>query len=87
VSNRIHKRALHQPQGHEEDLFQGGTMGIVMIRCPATGREIPTGIKIDRPGFECSPVFFAQTYCRFCRSEHQWFAKDAWVEESTVSAA
>jgi hypothetical protein len=87
VSNRIHKRALHQPQGHEEDLFQGGTMGIVMIRCPATGREISTGIKVDRPRFECSPVFFAQTFCPFCRTEHQWFAKDAWVEESVVSAA
>ena len=56
-------------------------MGIVMIRCPATGRDISTGIKVDRPRFECSPVFFAQTFCPFCRTEHQWFAKDAWVED------
>lgn len=62
-------------------------MGNVMIRCPITGREISTGIKTDRPTFECSPVFFAQSFCRFCRTEHQWFAKDAWVEESAVSAA
>jgi hypothetical protein len=62
-------------------------MGIVMIRCPATGRGISTGMKADRLHFECSPVFFAQSYCRFCRSEHQWFAKDAWVEETAVSAA
>ena len=62
-------------------------MGIVMTRCPATGREISTGINVDRPRFECSPVFFAQTYCPFCRSEHQWFAKDAWVKESAASAA
>ena len=56
-------------------------MGIVMIRCPATGREISTGIQIDRPQFESTPVFFAQTYCPFCRAEHRWFAKDAWVRE------
>ena len=62
-------------------------MGIVMIRCPVTGREIPTGIKTDRPTFECSAVFFAQSFCQFCRTEHQWFAKDAWVEESPASAA
>jgi hypothetical protein len=62
-------------------------MGIVMIRCPATGREISTGIKVDRSSFECSPVFFAQTYCHFCCCEHQWFAKDAWVEEKAASAA
>jgi hypothetical protein len=61
-------------------------MGIVMIRCPATGQEISTGIKVDRPRFECSPVFFAQTYCRFCGTEHQWFAKDAWVAESAASS-
>ena len=62
-------------------------MGIVMIRCPATGHELSTGMKVERPDFECSPVFFAQTYCRFCGSEHQWFAKDAWVEETAASAA
>jgi hypothetical protein len=89
MSNRIHKRALDEraraptSQKHR----QGGTMGIVMIRCPATGRDISTGIKVDRPRFECSPVFFAQTYCPFCRSEHQWFAKDAWVEDQPASAA
>jgi hypothetical protein len=62
-------------------------MGIVMIRCPATGREISTGIKVDRPQFEATPVFFAQTYCQFCRAEHQWFAKDAWVEEPSAASA
>jgi hypothetical protein len=62
-------------------------MGIVMIRCPTTGREVSTGIEVDRPRFECSPVFFAQTFCPFCRAEHQWFAKDAWVKESAASAA
>jgi hypothetical protein len=30
-------------------------------------------------------VFFAQTYCSFCRIEHQWFAKDAWVAESAAA--
>jgi hypothetical protein len=62
-------------------------MGIVMIRCPATGREISTGIKIDRSRFECTPVFFARTYCPLCRAEHQWFAKDAWVREPGAATA
>jgi hypothetical protein len=38
-------------------------MGIVMIKCPQTGREIPTGIKADRERFRCSAVFFAGTHC------------------------
>jgi hypothetical protein len=62
-------------------------MGIVMIRCPATGREISTGIEIDRSRFECTPVFFARTYCPLCRAEHQWFAKDGWVREAGAATA
>ena len=34
-------------------------MGVVMIKCPQTGRAIPTGMKADRERFRCSTVFFA----------------------------
>jgi hypothetical protein len=54
-------------------------MGVVMIQCPNTGREISTGIETDRTSFNATPVFYARTYCRFCRAEHDWFARDAWV--------
>jgi hypothetical protein len=57
-------------------------MGIVMIKCPRSGREIATGIKADRERFRCSAVFFARTYCSICRANHEWFAKEAWVYES-----
>ncbi len=56
-------------------------MGTVMIRCPQTGREIPTGITTDRDSFNATPVFFAQTYCPICRLTHEWFARNAWVDE------
>jgi hypothetical protein len=56
-------------------------VGIVMIKCPQTGRAIPTGIKADRENFRCSAVFFARTYCSICQANHEWFAKEAWVYE------
>jgi hypothetical protein len=56
-------------------------MGTVMIRCPATGAKISTGIEIDRLKFACSPVFFSDAYCRLCDASHRWFAREAWVEE------
>ena len=56
-------------------------MGTVMIRCPATGAKISTGIEADRSKFACSPVFFADAYCRVCDAQHRWFAPEAWVEE------
>ncbi len=59
-------------------------MGIVMIKCPQTGRAIPTGIKADRESFRCSAVFFARTHCSICQTNHDWFAKEAWVYEPRV---
>jgi hypothetical protein len=54
-------------------------MGVLMIRCPETGREIPAGIDVDHSSFRSSAVFFSRSYCTFCRTEHEWFARDAWV--------
>ena len=58
-------------------------MGLLMIRCPVTGREIATGIKANRFSFNRSPVFFGHTFCPICQRNHEWFAKDAWVRELT----
>ena len=58
-------------------------MGAVMIRCPRSGRGIPTGYEADPARFAKSPVFFSVTYCPICRAEHQWFAADAWVRDAT----
>ena len=38
-------------------------MGAVMVRCPETGRDIPTGLVTDRQSFDATPVFFARVYC------------------------
>jgi hypothetical protein len=57
-------------------------MGTVMIRCPETGREIPTGYEADTTHFNATPVFFARAFCPICRTEHEWFAKEAWVCDS-----
>jgi hypothetical protein len=59
-------------------------MGTVMVKCPKTGREIPTGLEVEAESFYSSPVFFARTYCPICRKDHEWFAGDAWVCESNA---
>jgi hypothetical protein len=56
-------------------------MGMIMIRCPQTGRVVPTGIEADRERFRSSTVFFARTLCSVCNTNHEWFAKEAWVCE------
>ena len=61
-------------------------MGIVMIKCPQTGRAISTGIKADQEKFRRSTVFFARTYCSICQVNHEWFAREAWLCEPTEMA-
>jgi hypothetical protein len=57
-------------------------MGAVMVRCPKTGLDIPTGMVADRESFKAMPVFFARVQCPVCRTQHEWFAQDAWVCEA-----
>ena len=54
-------------------------MGTVMIKCPDTGRDIATGFVADRMSFSATPVFFARVFCPLCQTEHEWFAREAWV--------
>jgi hypothetical protein len=56
-------------------------MGDVMIKCPDTGRDIPTGMIADRTSFSATPVFFARVLCPLCNTQHEWFAREAWVCE------
>jgi hypothetical protein len=61
-------------------------MGIIMIKCRETGRAISTGIKAERDDFRRTPVFFARTRCPICEIYHEWFAREAWVDESQSGA-
>ena len=60
-------------------------MGLLLIRCPKTGRAISTGRNATAAALRCSPVFFSQTYCALCHETHQWFATEAWVKDSESS--
>jgi hypothetical protein len=82
-------RGAFQPAGVllqeiEKNNFQGGDMGMVMVKCPQTGHAIPTGIKTDRESFARSAVFFSRTRCPICHAEHAWFAREAWVDEPSI---
>jgi hypothetical protein len=54
-------------------------MGAIMIKCPVTGRDVPTSLDVEPVKFSSMPVFFSRTYCTHCKTEHEWFAKEAWV--------
>ena len=67
----------------EAGLASGGgeDMGIVWIRCPATGRKAPTGIKIEARSLEEFPSELRKRRCPLCGMRHDWQDGDAWIKK------
>jgi len=59
---------------HEE-----GIMGVLMIECPSTGREVSTGIEML--DVEQLPTVKATIVCSACGRIHEWTKHDAWLAE------
>jgi hypothetical protein len=59
---------------HEE-----GIMGVLMIQCPSTGREVSTGIEML--DVDQLPAVKAKTVCPACGRVHEWTKHDAWLAD------
>jgi endogenous inhibitor of DNA gyrase (YacG/DUF329 family) len=59
---------------------RGGVMGIITIRCPATGRDVSTGIEMS--DVEQLPGVKAKMVCPACGRVHDWTRDDAWLADS-----
>jgi len=47
-------------------------MGIISIRCPRTGDEVPVGIEMDRESWDTLPIVTSRMRCPACGAEHVW---------------
>jgi hypothetical protein len=54
-------------------------MSSVMIRCPATGRSVPTGIETEPAVFRRLPKVAGRMQCPACGQEHVWSVGAAWL--------
>jgi len=52
---------------------------ILMFRCPATRRELSTGIEMDAATFKQLPNVRSLMRCPICKIDHSWSTKDAWL--------
>ena len=59
---------------HEE-----GIMGVLMIQCPSTGREVSTGIEML--DIAQLPAVKARTVCSACGCVHEWTKHEARLAE------
>ena len=59
------------------ELARGGVMGIIMIRCPADGNDVSTGIEMA--DLEQLPNVPATMWCSECGHSHTWTQSEAWL--------
>jgi len=54
----------------------------VMIRCPVTGRTVPTGLTADPRTWKDRPIGLNRMPCPECKQTHAWSKNDAYLEHS-----
>ena len=51
-------------------------MGVIVVKCPVSGRDFSTGIKIDRDDFRLLPEVLTHSHCPYCSLEHSWWTRE-----------
>jgi hypothetical protein len=59
----------------------GGSVGVLLITCPVTGKEFSTGIETDEQSLDLIPDTVARSICPHCGDEHAWSKLDARLSE------
>lgn len=54
-------------------------MPMVMIKCPKTGKDVPTGIAMDKKSFDTSQMSGNRLRCPHCGDTHVWNKSDAYI--------
>jgi hypothetical protein len=51
----------------------------VLIRCPQTGKDVPTGIILDAEVFLKANLHDKEAHCPHCGRQHHWEQADAYL--------
>jgi predicted RNA-binding Zn-ribbon protein involved in translation (DUF1610 family) len=60
-------------------------MGMVMIKCPGTGRAVPTGIELEEETFTNLPNVGSGMTCPACGGHHIWRKAEAWLDDGSAT--
>ena len=56
-------------------------MGVLLARCPVTGKKFSTGIQVETTTIDTLPQVRTRSYCPYCEAEHVWWTSDAFLVE------
>lgn len=61
-------------------------MARIMIKCPTTGADVSTVLRMHQPQLDKLSGEFAFR-CKSCNEIHRWSRPDAWVEGGEMPSA
>jgi hypothetical protein len=56
-------------------------MGILLIKCPATGRSFTTGIQAEPDTVGNLPQVLNRSKCPHCGAEHLWWTHEGFLAD------
>jgi hypothetical protein len=57
-------------------------MGVLMLKCPTTGREFSTGIFAEEDTFKKLPNTVTKATCPHCSRLHSWWTRETRLAKS-----
>ena len=78
IASHLAVKCLVQTESRTVDLMMIHT-SVVMVRCPATSRELSTGVEMDVATFERLPDIRSRIKCPVCNLDHDWSTREAWL--------
>jgi hypothetical protein len=77
------KLGTNRPAGRFRQTCWGDSrMGVLLFRCPRTGKTFSTGIQVDGSAVQELPQVLTSSACPHCGSEHHWWTREATVAEA-----
>jgi hypothetical protein len=61
--------------------WERNSMGVLMLKCPTTGREFSTGIHVEEDNFQKLPDTVTKAACPHCSQLHSCWTHDARLSE------
>jgi hypothetical protein len=69
---------------HEAKQQREANMATLFFRCPVTGREVSTGLEIDRASYARIDDDYVEISCPYCKEPHPLASVKSWLEDASA---
>lgn len=61
-------------------------MPMLLVKCPATGHDLKTGIEMDKAAFKAADLSPAPVRCPYCEKDHTWYKSDLFFQSTKAAS-